>query len=79
MSALVSVHPLHVSPGDCLGDLEVRQVELAQLVPLYEQKRAWLTSGGDLQVFLKAYPGSASMNPRRKPFVPPEDKDLSKL
>jgi hypothetical protein len=73
MSAFVIVHPLHISARDSLVDLGVRQVELVQLVPLYEQERAWLSAGGDLQMFLKACPGSASMNPRRKPFVPPGD------
>jgi hypothetical protein len=46
MSAFVVVHPLHVSSQDTLVDLGVRQVELVQLVPLYEQERAWLNAGG---------------------------------
>jgi hypothetical protein len=53
-------------------DLGARQVEIIQLVPLYEQERAWLNGGGDLQRFLDSFPGSALLNPRRKPFVPPE-------
>jgi hypothetical protein len=70
MSAFVIVHPLHLSAPDAVIDLGVRQVELAQLVPIYEEERAWLKAGGDLQTFLKAYAGAASMDPRRKPFVP---------
>jgi len=73
MSAFVVVHPRHVSSRDSVVDLGVRQVELAQLVPLYERERAWLSAGGDLRALLEAYPGSASMNPRRNPFVPGGD------
>jgi hypothetical protein len=68
MSAFVVVHPVHLSPRDMRVDLGMRQVELAQLVPLYEQERAWLSAGGDLREFLGAYPGSALMNPKRTPF-----------
>ena len=71
MSAFVVVHPLHISARDSLVDLGIRQVELAQLVPLYEQERVWLSTRGNPQGFLKAYTGSALMNPRRKPFGVP--------
>jgi hypothetical protein len=77
MSAFVVVHPRHVSSRDSVVDLGVRQVELAQLVPLYEQERAWLSAGGNLQVLLKAYPGSALMNPQRDPFNAPENGSRS--
>ncbi len=70
MSAFVVVHPLHVSSRDMRVNLGVRQVELSQLVPLYEEERVWLCAGGELRVFLNAYPGSTLMNPRRKPFTP---------
>src|SRR5262249_35637865 len=70
MSASVVVHPLHIASPDCSVDLGTRQGELAQLVPLHEQERVWLGGGGDLQVFLKAFPGSSLMNPKREPFVP---------
>jgi hypothetical protein len=70
MSAFVVVHPRHISSRDAVVDLGVRQVELVQLLPLYEQERAWLRAGGDLEAFLRVYPGSGLLNPRRKPFVP---------
>jgi hypothetical protein len=69
MSAFVIVHPHHVSSRDSVIDLGFRQVEIAQLVPLYEQERAWLSGGGDLQALLKAYPHPAFMKPSREPFV----------
>jgi hypothetical protein len=71
MSAFVVVHPRHVSARDSVVDLGVRQVELAQLVPLYERERVWLSAGGDLRALLEAYPGSELMNPRRNPFNAP--------
>jgi hypothetical protein len=77
MSAFVVVHPRHVSSRDSVVDLGVRQVELAQLVPLYERERAWLSAGGDLRALLKAYPGSALMNPRRDPFNAPGNASRS--
>src|SRR5690242_20282270 len=71
MSAFVVVHPRGIPSRDTVVDLGVRQVEIVQLVPLYEEERAWLSGGGDLQRFLNAYPGSALLNPRREPFVAP--------
>ena len=69
MSAFVVVHPRHIAPQDAVVDLGVRQVEIVELVPLYEAERAWLSAGGDLQELLAAYPGSTLMDPNRKPFV----------
>src|ERR671937_449206 len=43
MSAFAIVHPLHISARDSVVDLGIKQVELVQLVPLYEQERAWLS------------------------------------
>jgi hypothetical protein len=40
MSAFVVVHPLWIPPRDTVVDLGVRQVEIVQLVPLYEEERA---------------------------------------
>jgi hypothetical protein len=70
MSAFVIVHPRYVSAADAVVDLGIRQVGLVQLVPLYEQEREWLNAGGEPNRFLKAYPGTALMDPRRKPFAP---------
>jgi hypothetical protein len=68
MSAFIVVHPLHVSPQNSVIDLGIRRIELAQLVPLYEQERAWLRAGGDMGAFLASHPGSVLMDPRRKLF-----------
>jgi hypothetical protein len=68
MSAFVVVHPRHLSAADAVVDLGIRQVEIAQLVPLYEEERQWLSAGGDLTRFLEACPGTALLDPRRKPF-----------
>jgi hypothetical protein len=70
MSAFVIVHPLWVPAKDSVVDLGIRRVEITQLVPLYEEERAWLNEGGDLHTLLRAYPGSELMNPKRKPLVP---------
>jgi hypothetical protein len=70
MSAFVIVHPLWIASRDAVVDLGVRRVELVQLVPLYEQERAWLAAGGELQALLQAFPGSALMDPGREPFAP---------
>lgn len=68
MSAFVVVHPRFISAQDSLVDLGIRQVELMQLVPLYEEERVWLRAGGDLQQFLAAHAGDELLDPRRKPF-----------
>jgi hypothetical protein len=72
MCAFVVVHPLHFSIDNSRIDLDVRQVELVQLVPIYEQEYAWLRAGGDLREFLRAYSSFALMNPERTPFVTSE-------
>jgi hypothetical protein len=69
MSAFVTVHPRHIPPIDTVIDLGIRQVELVQLVPLYEKEREWLTAGGSLDTFLKAYSGTTLLNPQRPSFV----------
>jgi hypothetical protein len=70
MPAFVIVHPRWIPARDTIVDLGARRVEITQLVPLYEQERAWLNDGGDLRTLLQAYPGSALMDPRREPFAP---------
>ena len=69
MSAFVVVHPLHISAGDCIVDIGICNVELMQLIPLYEQERSWLRAGGDLELFLNEYGALEIMNPNRKEFV----------
>ena len=68
MSAFVVVHPLHINSRDCLVDIGVRRIEIFQLMPIYEEERAWLNAGGNLKRFLQAFPDAATMNPQRKPF-----------
>ena len=70
MSAFVVVHPLWIPRRDTDVDLGVGRVEVVQLLPLYEQERAWLSAGGELRTLLQAYPSSALMDPGRKVFVP---------
>jgi hypothetical protein len=69
MSAFVVVHPLHITSQDCVVDLGVRRVEIVQLVPIYEQEHAWFGRGGDLKLFLQAFPDTALMDPRRNAFA----------
>jgi hypothetical protein len=70
MSAFVILHPLHIPPPDTVVDLGIRQVELAQLVPLYEEERHWLNAGGELKEFLQNCPAAMSLDPRRPSVVP---------
>jgi hypothetical protein len=70
MSAFLIVHPRHLSPPDSVIDLGIRQVELVELVPLYEEERAWLSAGGDVNVFLDNCPESISLDPKRGSLVP---------
>jgi hypothetical protein len=70
MSGFVVVHPLWLHRRDTSVDLGIRQVEVVQLVPLYEEERVWLAAGGKLRALLQGYPRSALMDPGRKPFVP---------
>ena len=70
MSAFLIVHPRHLSPPDTVVDLGIRKVELAELVPLYEEERAWLSAGGDLKMFLRDCPKSLAMDPKRKSLAP---------
>src|SRR5262249_23719355 len=42
MSAFLVIHPRHIARPDTVVDLGVRRVELVELVPLYEEERAWL-------------------------------------
>jgi len=69
MSAFAIVHPQHIASRDAIVNLGARQVEIIQLVPLFEQERLWLTKERRLQQFLSTYPGSTLMDPKRKPFA----------
>jgi hypothetical protein len=70
MSAFVIIPPRHLSSSHTVIDLGIRQVELVELVPLYQEEREWLIAGGELEMFLTDCPGTTLMDPRRKPFVP---------
>jgi Suppressor of fused protein (SUFU) len=73
MSAFAVVHPLFINAQDRTLDLGIRQVELVQLVPVYEEERKWVSATRDLQRFLSAFSTSEILDPVRKPFVPPTD------
>jgi len=70
MSAFLVVHPRHISPQDSIIDLGVREVELMELIPIYEEERVWLSGGGDKKTFLENCPTSVSMDPKRKSLAP---------
>lgn len=70
MSAFLVIYPRNIPPSDTVVDLGVRQVELVELIPLYEEERAWLSAGGDTRMFLKDCPSSLSMDPQRKSLAP---------
>lgn len=70
MSAFLVTHPRHIAPTDSAIDLGVRQVDLVELVPLYEEERAWLEAGGDVKRFLTECTNLISLDPKRKTIVP---------
>ena len=70
MSAFVVIRPCHFASVDAQIDLGARQVELVQLLPLYETEREWLVAGGDLKPVLNAVSSAQWMNPARDSFVP---------
>jgi hypothetical protein len=70
MSAFLIIHPRNVAPRDTTVDLGIRQVELVELVPLYEEERAWLNADGDVKMFLSDCPKTLAMDPKRKSLAP---------
>jgi hypothetical protein len=70
MSGFLVVHPRHIAPPDTVIDLGVRKVELVELVPIYEDERAWLNADGDIKMFLSDCPKSLAMDPHRKSLAP---------
>lgn len=70
MSGFLMIHPRHFSSPETVVDLGTRQVELVELIPLYEEERAWLSAGGDVQLFLRDCPKSLAMDPKRKSLAP---------
>src|SRR5262249_34072469 len=70
MSAFLVIHPRHVSPREAVVDLGVHQVELVELVPLYEAERVWLNGGADVKMFLSDCPKSLAMDPKRDSLAP---------
>lgn len=68
MTAFLVVRPMVLNAADAEVDLGVRTVGIRQLVPLYEQERAWLMSGGEEQSFLKHFSADDLLNPRRPAF-----------
>jgi len=69
MSAFLISEPLHIVASDALLSVGDRRVEITGLVPLYEQERAWLMRGGDLDAFLGQYDVSQLMDPARTSFA----------
>jgi len=69
MSAFVVSHPAHVSEEQRTIAIGDRSVELMELVPIYQEERAWLRGDGTLQGFLGKSPRESLMNPRRSPLL----------
>jgi hypothetical protein len=68
MSAFLVAHPLAFNRTDAEVDIGIRHVSLRQLVPLYEEERAWLMSGGDEQLLMDRFSVDELMNPQRPPL-----------
>lgn len=66
MSAFLITHPRHITLPDTMVDLGVRQVEIVELIPIYEEERAWLRAGGNVCSFLSECTNSLALEPQRK-------------
>ena len=66
MSAFVVLHPLVLRPADAEVDIGIRRVSLRQLVPLYEEERAWLMAGGEEQLLMEQFTADDLMDPGRR-------------
>lgn len=70
MSAFLVIHPRLITPSNTMIHLDVRRVELVELIPLYQAEYDWINSGGNIESFLQNCPTSVSMNPTRKALAP---------
>jgi len=68
MTSFITLHPIYISPSDSVLDIGVRQVEIVQLVPIYDSERILLADGGDIAAFLNAFPRHELMDPLRRSF-----------
>jgi hypothetical protein len=71
MNAFIVTHPTNIAAKDAVIDLGFRQIELFELVPLYEQERSWIVGGGNPSNLLQSRPKRDFLNPKRAPFVRP--------
>jgi hypothetical protein len=66
MSAFVVTHPMFLAPHDTTVDVGVREVELVQMVPIFEAERHWIRRGGNLQEFFGEHSEAEWINPLRQ-------------
>jgi hypothetical protein len=66
MTAFVVMHPLALRTADAEVDIGIRRVSLRQLVPLYEEERAWLMAGGKEQLLMEQFTVDELMDPSRR-------------
>jgi len=71
MNGFLVIHPTHIQTKDMVVDLGFRQIEIMELLPLYEEERKWILEGGDLDLFLQSRPKGDFLNPNRTEFIPP--------
>jgi hypothetical protein len=69
MNGFVVTHPVVPQPSDAVVNVGDRRVELARLVPVFEQERIWLLGGGNLKAFLESFSGSELIDPCRKSYI----------
>ena len=70
MSAFLVVHPRLLGSADTEVDTGPRIVSIRQLLPLYEEERAWLMDTGTDAELLSRFSDDDLMNPRRLVFRP---------
>ena len=71
MSAFVVTHPMRVPKAQRIIDIGIRKVWLMELVPIFQEERAWLRADGTLQQMLGDKPQDILMNPIRPILVQP--------
>lgn len=68
MNGFVVTHPMFLETGEMSVEIGVREVELVQLVPIFESERLWIRDGGSLEEFLRGLSNLNWMNPLRRPI-----------
>ena len=78
MSAFVVVTPINLSSDNHTLTIGSTEIRMMQVLPIYEQERVWLSSGGDVDQFLQSFEIEDLMNSSRPVFSPNEERGITK-